>query len=304
MRRHAHAMPTRQTGAPFMKIFGSIQRLITLVFQYGAYTHTVQPDSAASASSVLTLPKTTDTIVGRVQLEELGNKTLLTASTQIADSSTNPKAIKFATAGATASTATTLVAAQTGNISINLPIVASTLSTLAGTETITNKVLTGGTADATHKYSPPQETTTNLNALASRTEGEIAYDTTAKQLKTYNGTNWIAGSGDVAGPAASVDNAIVRFSGTTGKLIQDYTSGAPTISDTGVIDPVAGFGTTTNGAASATASGLVTTAAQTIGGVKTFGSNPVIGGLTAASTAGILLPGRTDGSLHATGYIG
>ena len=43
------------------------------------------------------------------------------------------------------------------------------------------------------------------------------------------------GSGDVVGPAASIDNAIVRFDGTTGKLIQDYTSGAPTIGDTGAM---------------------------------------------------------------------
>jgi len=43
------------------------------------------------------------------------------------------------------------------------------------------------------------------------------------------------GSGDVTGPAASVDNAIVRFHETTGKVIQDYTSGAPTIGDTGII---------------------------------------------------------------------
>lgn len=42
------------------------------------------------------------------------------------------------------------------------------------------------------------------------------------------------GSGDVTGPASSTDNAIARFDGTTGKIIQDYTSSAPTISDTGV----------------------------------------------------------------------
>lgn len=42
-------------------------------------------------------------------------------------------------------------------------------------------------------------------------------------------------SGDVVGPASSTDNAIARFDGTTGKLIQDYTSGAPTVSDTGVV---------------------------------------------------------------------
>lgn len=42
-----------------------------------------------------------------------------------------------------------------------------------------------------------------------------------------------AGGGDVTGPAAAVDNAIARFDGVTGKIIQDYTSNPPTITDTG-----------------------------------------------------------------------
>lgn len=42
--------------------------------------------------------------------------------------------------------------------------------------------------------------------------------------------------GTVLGSSASVvDNAIVRFDGTTGQLIQGYTSGSPTISDTGAV---------------------------------------------------------------------
>jgi hypothetical protein len=41
------------------------------------------------------------------------------------------------------------------------------------------------------------------------------------------------GSGDVVGPSSSIDNEIVRFDSTTGKLIQAYTSGGPTIGDTG-----------------------------------------------------------------------
>lgn len=45
----------------------------------------------------------------------------------------------------------------------------------------------------------------------------------------------ISGSGDVTGPGSSVDNEIVRFDSTTGKIIQAYTSGGPTISDTGLI---------------------------------------------------------------------
>lgn len=39
----------------------------------------------------------------------------------------------------------------------------------------------------------------------------------------------------VKGPSSSVDNSIARFNGTTGKLIQGYTSDAPTISDTGLM---------------------------------------------------------------------
>lgn len=38
----------------------------------------------------------------------------------------------------------------------------------------------------------------------------------------------------VGGPVSSVDNSIVRFDGTSGKLIQGYASGAPTIGDTGI----------------------------------------------------------------------
>ena len=39
----------------------------------------------------------------------------------------------------------------------------------------------------------------------------------------------------VLGPASSTDNALARFNSTTGKLIQDYNSGAPTASDTGAV---------------------------------------------------------------------
>jgi hypothetical protein len=42
-------------------------------------------------------------------------------------------------------------------------------------------------------------------------------------------------TGLLVGPSSSVDNAIVRFDGTTGQAIQGYTSGAPTIGDTGAV---------------------------------------------------------------------
>lgn len=47
------------------------------------------------------------------------------------------------------------------------------------------------------------------------------------QFLSYNGTNWVnatgAGTGDVTGAASSTDNAVVRFDGTTGKVIQNST---------------------------------------------------------------------------------
>lgn len=49
----------------------------------------------------------------------------------------------------------------------------------------------------------------------------------ASAIKTYIGA--------VSGPASSTDKAIVRWNGTTGKIVQDYTSNPPTITDTGQV---------------------------------------------------------------------
>lgn len=58
------------------------------------------------------------------------------------------------------------------------------------------------------------------------------------------------GGGDVVGPASSVDNSLARYDGTTGKLLQGYTSNAPTCGDTGVCTFVAPIlGTPTSGTA-------------------------------------------------------
>ncbi len=45
----------------------------------------------------------------------------------------------------------------------------------------------------------------------------------------------LEGAGDLSGPASAINNSIVRFDGTTGKLVQGYTSGAPIIGDTGIV---------------------------------------------------------------------
>jgi hypothetical protein len=82
------------------------------------------------------------------------------------------------------------------------------------------------------------------NGFAAPTAGAVAYGTgtayaftaagAAGQVLTSNGTGvptWTTNAGgDVTGPASSTDNAIARFDGVTGKLIQNSVT---TIDDTG-----------------------------------------------------------------------
>ena len=124
----------------------------------------------------------------------------------------------------------TIVVANTGVLSFTggttglTPATATTGNvTLAGTLVIAN----GGT-----------------NGSATPTAGAVAYGTgtaygftaagTAGQVLTSNGAGvptWTTNAGgDVTGPASSTDNAVARFDGTTGKLIQNSVT---TIDDTG-----------------------------------------------------------------------
>ena len=74
--------------------------------------------------------------------------------------------------------------------------------------------------------------------------GSLNYAITANNsVITFqsDGSNWFitsigvqgAGNGDVVGPGSSTDNALVRFDGTTGKLIQNSVA---TLTDTGTLD--------------------------------------------------------------------
>lgn len=65
--------------------------------------------------------------------------------------------------------------------------------------------------------------------------GSLVYSTTAGAPLVWNGSQWAScasggGTGDVVGPASATDNRVVRFDGTTGKLVQ---SSIASISDTG-----------------------------------------------------------------------
>lgn len=61
---------------------------------------------------------------------------------------------------------------------------------------------------------------------SSPVEGQIYYNTVTKKKRTFNGTTWDedgtggGGSGDVTGPASSVDSEVALFNSTTGKLLK------------------------------------------------------------------------------------
>jgi hypothetical protein len=66
-------------------------------------------------------------------------------------------------------------------------------------------------------------TQVGAGALTALSDVVVTSPTSGQSL-SYNGTNWVnssAGAGDVTGAASSTDNAITRFDGTTGKVIQN-----------------------------------------------------------------------------------
>lgn len=104
---------------------------------------------------------------------------------------------------------------------------------------------------------------------ANLVPGELALNINDMKLYCENSAGVVtllasaAGStGDVVGPASATDNAVVRFDGTTGKLVQNS---AVTIADT--TGDIAGAGSIT----STSASGILTRAAATQDGVELVG---------------------------------
>jgi hypothetical protein len=137
----------------------------------------------------------------------------------------------------------------------------------------------------------PAPTGTSAQLLANNGSGGFSNVTVGSGL-TFNAGTLSAsggGTGDVVGPASATDNAIVRFDGTTGKLIQNS---AATIADT-TGDITAGK---YNGLTVSTSTGTLTVANGS--SLITSGANSIT--LTSTGATNVTLP--TSGTLSTTGF--
>lgn len=94
------------------------------------------------------------------------------------------------------------------------------------------KVITGPSSSKTYIVN----NTDSTYGVTIKASGQTGVTVAAGQraLVVFNGTDYVSvstssGTGDVVGPASATDNAVVRFDGATGKLVQNS---AVTIADT------------------------------------------------------------------------
>lgn len=111
---------------------------------------------------------------------------------------------------------------KTAGVEYGTPAV--TLSTTAAAGSNQTAIRTDGQLIAFNTDAPENVTT------GSAATGSAAFAARVDHVHSEGGA-----FGDVFGPASAVDDALVRFNATTGKLIQSWTSNSPTGTDDGIM---------------------------------------------------------------------
>lgn len=126
--------------------------------------------------------------------------------------------------------------------------------------------------------------TAKVQGITTQTGNDITFNSkNLTSVGTINGITIGANTGDVLGPGSSTDNAVVRWDGTTGKLVQ---SSVASLSDAGGLS-VVNLGTT--GATSTTTALSISVQSDTVDRLHINGGGDLEWGAGSASTRDVRL---------------